>query len=230
MRLFVSYAFNEANKWVEELIIPLAKSLGFEIVTGQRLEGEVLAEAVDARIRSCVGCVAFTTRRSPRADGSYETHPWVISEMTQARALKFKTVEVREVGVRIGDNAEAYAHVTYKEGQRDRMLIDLAGILASWVVRPVRIQLIPPQDRVNEFTGRVIRGDATCTFKLTSGNQPIKSGEATIQPIRGGFFVDIESPPKDAIVTLEVTKPNNNGAWMSFGDGLIAIPVQLYDA
>jgi hypothetical protein len=230
MRVFISYAFNETNRWVEELVIPLAKNLGFEVVSGQRMEGEALVEAIDQRLRSCSGCIAFTTRRSKRPDDTYETHPWVVNEMTQARALGFKTVEVRESGVRIGDGAEAYIRLEYIEAQRDRLLIELVGILASWITKPVLVQLLPPPERIHEFTGRVIRGDAACSFQLKSGNQPIKSGEALIQPIRGGFFIEIESPPKEAIVTLEVKKPNNNGAWMSFGDGLIAIPVQLYDS
>jgi hypothetical protein len=51
MKVFVSYAFNDANKWVEDLVIPLAKALGFEVVTGQRLEGEPLIDGVDDRLR-----------------------------------------------------------------------------------------------------------------------------------------------------------------------------------
>lgn len=228
MKVFVSYAFNDTNKWVEDLVIPLAKALGFEVVTGQRLEGEPLINGVDERLRSCTGCVAFTTRRNKREDGTWETHPWVVSEMTRARALHFKTVEVREDGVKIGDEAEAYVRLKYVPAERDRMLIDLAGVLATWIVKPVRVQLVPPADSQQDFIRRVIRGDAKCGYRLQNGGQEIKSGEALIQPYNGGFFIDIEMPPKEAIVTLEVKKANGNDGWMSLGDGLIAIPVQLH--
>ena len=230
MKVFVSYAFNDANKWVEECVMPLAAALGFEVVTGQRIEGQPLIDAIDDRLRSCAGCVAFATRRAQRADGTYETHPWVVNELTRARTLKFKTVEVREDGVRIGDDSEAYVRVNYIEAKRDRMLIELAGVLASWVVRPVRVQLLPPEGMKNEFIGRVIRGDISCNYRLLNGDQQIKAGQAIIQPYQGGFFVEIEKPPKDAIVTIEVRKANDAGAWMSIGDGLIAVPVQLYNA
>jgi hypothetical protein len=229
MKVFVSYAFNAANKWIEEMVLPLATALGFEVVTGQHIEGQPLIDAVDDRLRSCVGCIAFATRRNQRADGSYETHPWVVNELTTARALKFKTVEVREDGVMVGDAAEAFVRLNYVEAQRDRMLIELAGILASWIVRPVRVQLLPPDAMKNEFIGRVIRGDVACSYRLLNGGQQIKAGEAIVQPYQGGFFVEIEKPPKDAIVTIEVKKAGGNGAWMSIGDGLIAVPVQLYN-
>jgi len=230
MKVFVSYAFNDANKWIEELAIPLADALGFEVVTGQRIDGQPLIDAIDDRLRGCAGCIAFTTRRGQRADGTYDTHPWVVNELTTARALKFKTVEVREDGVKINDGNEAYVRLKYVEGQRDRMLIDLARDLASWIVKPVRVQLLPPDGMMNEFIGHLIRGDVMCSYRLIKGGQQIKTGAAIVQPYEGGFFIDVEMPPKDAMVTIEVKKANNNGAWMSFGDGLIAIPVQLYNA
>jgi hypothetical protein len=228
MKVFISYAFNEANKWVEDYVMPLAKALDFEIVTGQKIEGQPLIDAIDDRIRSCAGCVAFATRRNARADGTFETHPWVVNELTRARTLQFKTVEIREKGVTIGDDSEAYVRINYEEGKRDRMLIDLAGVLSTWVVRPVRVQLLPPEAMKNEFIGLAIKGDVSCRYRLLHGGQQIKAGQALIQPYQGGFFVDIEKPPKDTIVAIEVAKANGAGSWMSFGDGLIAVPVQLY--
>lgn len=229
MKAFVSYAFNDANKWVAELVIPLAKALGFEVVTGQQIEGEVLIDAVDARLRGCAGCLAFTTRRNKRGDGTYETHPWVINELTKARTLGFKTVEVREDGVKIGDEHEAYVRLKYTEAQRDRMLIELANVLATWIIKPVRVQLLPPPDTKREFTGQVVKGDVKCSYSLQSRGQQVGKGEAIIQPFQAGFFIDIEIPREDVIVKLEVKKTKKNGAWMSLGDGLLAIPVQLFN-
>jgi hypothetical protein len=229
MKVFVSYAFNGANKWIEDLAIPLAKALGFEVVTGQRIEGQPLAEAVDKRLRDCTGCVAFTTRRGARVDGSYETHPWVISEMQTARALGFKTVEVREDGVKIGDDSEAYVRLRYKDGARDKLLIDLADVLARWIIRPVRVQLLPPTNAQRKFIVHVLGGGNKCSYQLLSGGRTIATGEAVIQPNQfGGFFVDIEVPREEVLVQLEIKRSNNSGAWKSLGNGLNAIPVQLY--
>ncbi len=230
MKVFVSCAFNEANKWVSELVVPLVKVMGFQPVMGQQMEGEVLVEGVNARLRDCAGCIAFTTRRNQREDGTYETHPWVISEIHTARTLGFKTVEVREEGVTIGDDNEAYVRLNYTEGARDRLIIELAAVLALWIIRPVRIQLLPPEDGARSFIKQVVRGGQRCGYRLESGGRMIGSGEALIQPYKAGFFVDIEVPRDgDVLVQLEV-KNNDGGAWMSLGDGLSAIPVQLYDA
>ena len=230
MKVFVSYAFNDVNKWVEELVIPLVQTLGFEVVTGRHMEGEPLINGVDMRLRECAGCISFTTRRNQREDGTYETHPWVISEMHTARALQLKTVEVREEGVKIGDDSDAYVRLNYNERARDRLLIELAVALARWIIRPVRVQLCPPEDAETIFTRQVVRGGVKCTYSLQSGGRVVGGGEAIIQPQVSGFFVDIEIPRNDVIVQLEVKKENNSGAWMSLGDGLSAVPVQLYDA
>jgi hypothetical protein len=101
MNLFVSYAFNDDNRWIEELAIPLIRAFGFDVLTGRHMEGDIIVESVDARMRECRGCIGFTTRRDPLADGKFSTHQWVLDELAVARALKLTVVEVREDGVQV---------------------------------------------------------------------------------------------------------------------------------
>jgi hypothetical protein len=96
MNLFVSYAFNDDNRWIEELAIPLIRAFGFEVMSGRRVEGEIIVESVEARMRTCRGCIAFTTRRDPLPSGKFGTHQWVLDELTMARTLGLTVVEVRE--------------------------------------------------------------------------------------------------------------------------------------
>jgi hypothetical protein len=231
MKVFISYAFNEANNWVEDLVIPLAAALGFHVVTGQRIAGKPLEKAIDDLLRGCAGCISFTTRRNPREDGSYESHPWVVNELHIARALQLRTVEVREEGVVIGDGSEAYAQLRYKEDKRDRLLIELAKVLASWIVRSVRVQLIPPDDSARDFRRQVLGGEVKCTYYLQFDGNVIGSGESKILAYKAGYFVDVQVPnEEDVLIQLQVKKADNIGAWKSLGDGLVAIPVELHDA
>src|ERR1700724_4464839 len=101
MNLFVSYAFNEDNRWIEELAIPLIRALVFEVVNGRRMEGEIIVHGADQRIRECRGCIGFTTRREPRPNGKFGTHQWVLDELAAARTLKLTVVEVREDTVEV---------------------------------------------------------------------------------------------------------------------------------
>ena len=229
MKIFVSYAFNDANKWIEDLVVPLIKALGYEVVTGQRLEGEVLIDGVDARLRGCTGCVAFSTRRDQRANGSYETHPWVMSELTKARALGFKTIEVREDGVTIGNDADAYVRLKYREAERDRMLIRLAENLAAWKTRRVRLRLDPPEAELQDFMRCAARSVLTCTYELQQEDEEIGRGEAKIVRQTGACFVEIEVPATDVLVRISLKKEaDNNIAWASFPEGLMAIPIKLH--
>jgi hypothetical protein len=236
MKVFVSYAFNDANKWVEDLVFPLVTSLGYERVTGQRLEGEVLIDGVDARLRGCTGCIAFTTKRGQRADGTYETHPWVVNEMHTARALKFKTIEIREEGVKIGDAADAYVRLKYQEAERDRMLIALAQKLADWRTKRVRVELVPPQEIEVQFRAHVLgarregRAGVNCTYRVESLDGEVLANSSTlVRPLTNSFIVDVELPSDEVLVWFEVPKPNGNGAWMSSGDGLTGVRVVLND-
>jgi hypothetical protein len=229
MKVFVSYAFNAANKWIEEFVVPLVTALGFEVVSGRHMDGDPLVSTVDGRLRGCVGCIAFTTRRNQRADDSFETHPWVVNELTTARALGQKAVEVREKSVRIGDASDAYVHLNYVEGERDRMLVELVEVLASWKSQRVRVQLIPPSAAEGEFIRCVVRRGVKCTYEIQKEGIAVSQGEVTIMPLTGGCFVDIDIPSGDVLVQISIKKDAENTiAWASSYTGLLAIPVQLH--
>lgn len=229
MKVFVSYAFNDANKWVEEFVIPLVTALGFEVVSGRHMDGDPLVDTIDDRQRACVGCIAFTTRRTRRMDGSYETHPWVLHELIVARTLGQKAVEIREADVRIGDANDDYVHINYVTGERDRMLVDLVRVLSLWKSNRIRIQLVPPSAAESEFLKCVVKRGVKCTYEIQKEGLPIREGEVKIMPLTGGCFVDIDIPSDDVLVQISVQKVTENTiAWASSYTGLLAIPVQLH--
>lgn len=229
MKIFVSYAFNDADRWIEELVFPLINALGYEVVTGQKMEGEVLIEGVDQRLRNCAGCVAFSTRRRRREDNTYETHPWVMTEMTKARTVNLKTVEIREEGVTIGNENDAYVRIAYRASERDRMLIKLAQTLASWNRQLVRARLDPPKGAEDEFMRSVLRSGVRCTYDIQKDGQDIGRGEAKMLPITGACFIDIEIPTTDVLVQISINRQSDNAiAWKSSFIGLSGIPIQLF--
>jgi hypothetical protein len=229
MKVFVSYAFNDANKWVEEFVIPLVTALGFEVVSGRHMEGDPLVETIDDRQRGCDGCIAFTTRRARREDGSYETHPWVLHELTVARALKQKAVEIREVGVRIGDANDAFVHINYVAETREQMLVDLVRNLALWKSNRIRIQLVPPDVDFRRFRTSVARREVRCAYEIqTVGKREITQGEARISPEGDSCFVEIDIPSGDVLIQILImSEADNRIAWASAYTGLVSIPVIL---
>jgi hypothetical protein len=230
MKVFVSYAFNHANKWIEEFAIPLITALGFEVVTGRHMDGDPLVNTINDRQRGCSGCIAFTTRRARRKDGSYETHPWVLHELTTARALGQKAVEIREAKVRVGDGNEASVHINYVPGERDQMLVDLVRVLALWKSNRIRIQLVPPDADFREFRMSVARRKVKCAYEIQKvGKEEIAKGEARIIPEGDGCFVDIDIPSADVLIQIFImSEADNTIAWASAYTGLLSIPVILH--
>jgi TIR domain len=232
MKIFVSYAFNDANKWVEELAIPLMKTLGFDVVIGRHLEGEPLVAAVDERMRRCIGCVAFTTRRIQRADGSgsYESHPWVVGELNAARGMQYrKIVEVREKGVELRDANDGFVRLNYIDGEHGRTLVELAELLTTWKSQRVSIQLVPPEHQQREFMSSVARREVKCIYEIQREGEEIAKGEAKMTPKGGSCFLEIDIPFDDVLIQISITKQaDNNIAWASSYTGLLAIPVLLH--
>ena len=231
LRIFVSYRFDDRDKWVEDYAIPMISALGFEVVSGRHMEGEPLAAEVDSRLKSCAICVAFTSRRypdNPRPNGTFESHPWVIQEMTKAREGGIKTIEVREERVQIGDGNEAIVHLPFSNDARDKMLSALAVRLGDLKKKTITVQLVPPENDEQQFRRQAMGGNSTCSYEIECNGQVVGRGTAKIKPVTGGFFASIEVPDGSFIVTLAVDKVPA-GAWKSFGDGLVAIPIRLYE-
>jgi hypothetical protein len=178
---------------------------------------------------------AITTRRypdKPRADGSFESHPSVIKEMTTARAWSIKTIEAREEKVKIGDGNDAVMHLLFAADERDKLMVELATRLADFKdfkKKTVIVQLLPPAEEEIAFRKQALRGAMTCEYEIESGGQILSCGAAKVRAIKAGYFVDIEVPTGEFVVKLEIKKIPA-GAWMSLGDALIAIPINLYDA
>ena len=227
MNLFVSYAFNEDNRWIEELAIPLIRALGFEVVNGRRMEGEIIVQGVDQRIRECRGCIGFTTRREPRPNGKFGTHQWVLDELAAARTLKLTVVEVREDTVEVEGAAEFFGQLRYTRDARDKLLVELADRLSKWPTRTVSLRLQPPQARADDFRDFILGGDVTCQYQVQNRGRTIDKGQADIQPINPNFFVELEVPRDDVLVQLEIRK--GGSAWKSLGSSLMAIPIEVYD-
>jgi hypothetical protein len=228
MNLFVSYAFNEDNRWIEELVIPLTRSLGFEVMTGRRMEGEIIVNGVDERMRQCRGYIGFTTRRQPLANGKFGTHQWVLDELSMARAMKLTVVEVREDVVEVEGAVDSYVQLRFAREARDKLLVQLADVLAHWPTRTVRVRIEPPKNGADEFRRFVLRGGVPCRYQVQSRGRTISSGEVVIEPITAGFYVELEVPRDDVLVQLEIRK-DANSAWKSLGSSLLAIPIDVYD-
>jgi hypothetical protein len=192
------------------------------------MEGEIIVETVEERMKTCRGCIGFTTRRDAQGGGKFGTHPWVIDELTMARTLKLTVVEARETEVVVPGANSSFVQLHFDSNARDRLLVDLAEVLTRWPTRIVRIRIQPPPNGADEFRRFALRGGAQCRYRLLSKGRTIASGDAVIEPDTAAFFIDLEVPRGDVLVELEIRK-DANSAWKSFGTSIVAIPIEVFD-
>jgi hypothetical protein len=225
VRIFIGFGYNDRDKWVRDLVIPLVGSFGAEVVTGEDLHGEIISAAVIQRIRQSDGLIAFLTRRGKVDDGTWTTHRWVTDELSAAIAAQKRVLEIRESGVDAqGGIAGDRQRVTYDEAQRDRCLVEIAKAVGAWSREVhLRLQLLP-ENMVAEL--RPFLKTAQCTFRfLTPDNEETPEKPGRIIPIKGGLFMDIRDGVADALVQVRIQA--NGWSWSSNYESTDSVGIQL---
>jgi hypothetical protein len=213
MRVFLAFSFRDEDKLLVRRVQQLLESLSTLVITGERLGGEQLTEAVKARIRDCDALVGLLTRRDPLANGGWTTHEWVKQEIQHARDNGKRAIALVEDGVKVEGMAAPHEHIPIqRQDLLDPMLI-LAENVALWrreLGRTVKVQILPP-----ELAQRV-GGDGAgikCRHRLWRNGKFTEWKEAVPQPEVGGTFVYIENVQEDQMLQVSIQEPNKT--WQS---------------
>jgi hypothetical protein len=216
LKVFVGFGYNiERDRWIPDLVFPLVRAFGCEVVTGEEMQGQVLDEGVRARVEGSDGLIAMLTRRGqPSAEGAWETHRWVVEELTLAIARGLRVVEVREDGVSDqGGIAGGRQRIPYRANERDKLLVELAKTVGNWVSTvDVRLRLLPA-DVVDEIRRAVNAPGFRITYTVLEGNRESAPQDAKVRPIKGGVFVDAAGLSPNSLI--RVTVEGNGMRWMS---------------
>jgi hypothetical protein len=227
VRIFVAYGYNQRDKWVEDMVFPIITAFGSEVVTGgETYEGPNIPENVLTDIRFSDALIGFTTRRVAQDELSSQTHRWVISELSSARALRRRVVEVRERGVDPQDDLlQDLQRIVYDEQARDQCLIEIVKAVGSWHRRGnVRIQLLP-QAFTDDLRPRINEPGLSCQYTVRIGNYEEEPRIARIMPIKGGMFIDAADVPRDALIQIKVQYGNQS--WSSDYESIDAYGIYL---
>jgi hypothetical protein len=227
MIVFLGFGYNDNDKWVVDLVIPFLQTLGCEVLTGEEMQGENLAQGVLDRIKEADVCVGLLTKRDdPDGDGIFNTHKWVIQELAAAAAANPKkpTFEIIEKGVdpqkgMLGGNQ----HLVFED--KAILLLHLAkfimkekGKLAfkTFMLLP---EALSESIRLNlKFT--------TCKYRFWHKGKDFEPQKADLLKMPAGYSVIIRNiPSDDALVELLVENPA--GTWSSPFVPVSSINVEL---
>jgi hypothetical protein len=231
MRVFVGYGYNARDIWVETHVVPLVQAFGWDVVHGQAVFGGALPEEVLKLIRASDAMIGFTTRREAVAGNQFQTHPWVVQELTMAYSQdpRIPFVEVRESGViSPGGAIEAadFQRIDYDESDRATCLRDIARALQKFRdrTRIITVRLRPAS--VVEQIGAVLDSASfTCTCQILRGAVELPPQKIPVRPIKQGLYVQLRGIAADELVRLSISAEGRR--WRSDYDSVDTVDVEL---
>ena len=212
MKVFVGYGYNDRDEWIEEMIVPIIKAFGDEVLHGKVMPGQVLADGVRETIRRADVVLGFATRRIDPATGQLGqlTHRWVVEEMAIAfgAANPPPILEVREkdgdpqMGARAG-----VAYLIYDPEHRDLFLVDFVQHFAALRERAGKFELhLVPEEFTAAVAPKLTDRNLICTYQLMDDSNFEEGQEIPTKIIRikNGLFIRTGTIPRNAYIRLRI--------------------------
>ena len=203
MRLFVGYGYNARDQWIEDDVFPILRALGFEILHGKNMHGDVLQDAVKTRIAQADALVAFCTLREGQEAAAFNTHPWVRDELVFAMAQGKPIVEVREEGVNVpaglvGDRQ----WIPLRQMERLACVREVVETVRKWCVRT--LQLVPGDERLQR---RLVQHRRNPTFEMRYRTRvnglDSEYYRGTLEEVKGGLYMTAAKLPDHALIEVQ---------------------------
>lgn len=222
MKVFIGFGYNDNDKWIEDLVIPMVKALGCEVVTGEEMAGEILSVGVIERITEADACIGFLTKRGKvkNADGTFPTHRWVIEELATANQLKKPVYEIREKGVDpqkgiIGDRQR------YDFEDIPKVLVEVVNFVMKEKRKlSNKIFMLLPIEILSEIRPHLTAGDITCSYRFMHKTKFYDAENAALERFQGGYGVVIKKiPDEEALIEITIKGPNR----LSWSSGFVSV-------
>jgi hypothetical protein len=229
MKVFVAYGYNDQNKWIEEMAIPVIKALGFEVVHGKEIPGLDISDEIIDRIKSCDLLVGFLTKREDDPGGG----KWVRDEIVAAKTAGLLYIPVVEKGVNFQSNILGdVSWEPYDETSRDMFLVNLIKAVADkskiLAAHPkekkmlIRLEPGPFNTTVNKFLDDDIPFFCKYRFSNEYGETIAVSNwlDGTIRKISKGLGIEVDMkyipvPENSEKASIEVKVKVGGDTWLS---------------
>ena len=214
MRVFLSYGYNDRDKWIPALVKPMIEAFGSDVLTGEAAYGTAISDHVQAQIKRSDAMLAFLTRRDDLGQGHWSTHRWVLDEIAIGIAAKVPLVEIRESGVDQQPGiAGQFQHIMLEEAKPAECLSAVAVALTTLHRRAGLMMQLLPEDFIDEVRPMLNRPGVRCTYTCLEGPKESEPCETKLLPMKGGLFCYTPNVPPSALVRVRVE--GGGKAWMS---------------
>lgn len=204
MRIFVGFGYNNRDGWIEGQVFPILRGMGFNVVDGKDMHGEILQPAVQARIEQSDAAVGFFTLREGQGEAEFNSHIWVRDEMVYAHAKGKPIVYVKEEGARVQDGLLGNRqYIPLLQSDRLACVVELIGVLGRRDIR--RLKLDPEDD---ELRRSLWKWKNTADFVIKYRTRDEDGNESIYRPgrlelVEQGFYLNVSDVPRRALIEVE---------------------------
>ena len=205
MRVFIAWGYRDRNSWIRELVYPVVKAFGDEVLHGEDMPGQIITDGVRQRIDRSDALIGFVTLLEDPGAGPSATHRWVPDGLATAQARGKCVLEVREEGVAnqggiLGDRQL----IPYAEAGRAECIVEIVKALGAWhETNNVTLQLLP-EECAEQITPLLGNQNLRCFYTILEGGDEGAQLPARIRRIKGGLFVEARNVPRQALIQIRV--------------------------
>jgi hypothetical protein len=228
MKVFVGFGYNDRDNWIEGQVFPILRGMGFTVVDGKDMHGQILQPAVQSRIEQSDAAIGFFTVREGQGDADFNSHLWVRDEMVHANAKGKPIIPVKEEGARVPDGLLGdRQYIPLRQNERLACVVELVGALGRRNVR--RLKLDPEGDDLRRSLQRWQRTPGFVIRYRTQDDAGLESPyrEGRLELVNQGFYLDVSDEPMRAYIEVEGVL----GGATQFGSGWVsadAVQVKVF--
>jgi hypothetical protein len=218
MRVFVGFGYNTRDGWIEEQVIPILQCVGFTVVHGKGMEGQLLQPEVMRRLDQSETAIGFFTIRDGQEDADFNSHIWVRDELIYAVSREKPIIPVRENGAKLPEGLFGNRqYIPLDQNDRLGCLYQLLQALGRRQSR--RVRLDPSDDTLRAKLWKWRKANGVIYYRSQNPEGLVSDFRlGRLEVINEGFYVNLVEVPAGAFVDVE-GRLNDN---VAFGSGWVS--------
>jgi hypothetical protein len=204
MKVFVGFGYNDRDSWIEKHVFPILSGMGFTVVDGKDMHGEILQTEVKSRIDQSDAAIGFFTIREGQGEADFTSHVWVRDEMVHASAKEKPIIPVKEEGVKVPDGLLGdRQYILLRQNDRLACVAELVVAIGRRDIR--RLKLNPDCDELKKKLWQW-RKNAGFSIRYRTKNEfAIESQyrDGRMELVDQGFYLNVSDMPNRGFVEVE---------------------------
>src|SRR5205814_730360 len=135
---------------------------------------------------------------------NFNTHPWVLQEVTTALGLSLKAGEVWETKVTPAGMALNRQRLTYDATNRDKFLVDFVTMMGEWHSEGIERPQLVPEDVAKAYWKDRKHPGFQCTYTIRRGIRELPAVRGDIYPVDSALYVILRNVRRGDLASIQM--------------------------